>query len=190
MTGDSSWYLKIMTAHLQKWGAREGSYETGVQSARQEGLRLGPGGGAGPALPFARSLTRRKSFPSLDCLPSPCKNRNLVGRRPEPEIFPSPWLKFFFRVALGLPFIMGRYWEILHLGYLSVILPDTPLSIVRKEKNANISCLETISFRRAGAVFWPCMERKTSGPDVRTHVPSPPLTGWESWVWSHRQIHR
>lgn len=66
MTGDSSWYLKIMTAHLQKWGAREGSYETGVQSARQEGLRLGPGGGAGPALPFARSLTRRKSFPSLD----------------------------------------------------------------------------------------------------------------------------
>lgn len=124
------------------------------------------------------------------CLPSPCKTRNLVGRRPEPEIFPSPWLKFVclfvFQVVLGLPFIMGKYWETLHLGYISVILPDTHCSTVRKEKTVNISCLEMISFRRAGAIFWACMERKTSESDVRTHVPGPPLTGCEIWVWSNR----
>lgn len=78
------------------------------------------------------------------CLPSPCQARDLVGRRPEPETFPSPWLRFFccccccFRVALGRPFIMGKYRELLHLGYLSVILPDTHLSTVRKEKTTNI----------------------------------------------------
>lgn len=222
MTGDSSWYLKIKTAHLQKWGAREGSYETGAQSACQKGLQVGPEGrgncqlcplpaawpGGNPSLPWTcvYSSGRREGCsqrgPSAfslwydswertsHCLPSPCKIRNLMGRRPEPEIFPSPWLKFVclfvFWVVLGLPFIMGKNWETLHLGYISVILPDTHCSIVRKEKTVNISCLEMISFRRAGAIFWACMERKTSESDIRTHVPGPPLTGCEIWVWSNR----
>lgn len=46
------------------------------------------------------------------CLPSPCKTRNLVGRRPEPEIFPSPWLKF---ICLLVCF-PGSSWHAIYNG--------------------------------------------------------------------------
>lgn len=65
MTGESYLYLKIMTAHWQKWGARGGNYETGVYP--REGSGVGPGGRAlVPTLPLSSSLPRRKSFSSLD----------------------------------------------------------------------------------------------------------------------------
>ena len=225
MTGDSSWYLKIKTAHLQKWGAREGSYETGAQSACQKGLRVGPEGrghcqlcplpaawpGGNLSLPFPGPgfiyLGDERVVPSGDLPPSAC---DTIHEREHPTACHLPvkpeisWGEgqsqrsfllhgwslfvcwFVFRVVLGMPFIMGKYWETLHLGYISVILPDTHCSTVRKEKTVNISCLEMISFRRAGAIFWACMDRKTSESDVRTHVPGPPLTGCEIWVWSNR----
>lgn len=63
MTGDSSWYLKIMTAHLQKWGAREGSYETAVQSTCQKGLRLGPGGGASASSALCQQPDQEEILP-------------------------------------------------------------------------------------------------------------------------------
>lgn len=165
MTGESYLYLKIMTAHWQKWGARGGNYETGVYP--REGSGVGPGGRAlVPTLPLSSSLPRRKSFSSLDpglfiwemrqlfsvgnLLPSACdmiheNDRPTSCHLPvKPEFSSrgegqsqrsfllSGWS--FFQVALDLPLVKGMYWEISHLGYIFIILPDTHFSITRREK--------------------------------------------------------